>query len=710
MMFGKYKEIVAAIAVFIVLDAGVLLLNFYATYQISDDAHAIRLASRQAMLTQRIFHNVEQMREDLIKERSFEGSQQRLAHSYKQFDEVLDAFIYGGELIGLGQGQDSLLLGDDYHHLSELHLKPAEDIWKSYRLKVSSLVYADYFDEDSDLGILLKKANIAIAEADQVGDQLLEAVSDFSDALEAQAHDKAVNLRTIQAIAISLAIINFFVILFHFLRRLNRSDQLAEKSKKETLEILETVNDGLFLLDEKYTIGSQYSSSMKTLFRHDDFEGMNFFDLLENLVSPDDKEIARDYVDSLFNERVKSSLMDELNPLKHIAIYLSGASSHAEYKEVKNYFDFSFSRVFEGDKIIHLLVSVKDVTDVKLMSDKIDENAERLTNDYKSLLLLMNVDFYMLKDFSLSFESALLSINEELGKPDYSLSSLGKKLGKIKRFAHSIKGESSMLGLVMVSAKVHELENKIAVLSERPILEGDDFLMIALEVNNLMDMMEYIKEYINKASALIQANGVDAMMESSGHNYSGLNHALNDLVVRMSKDFGKKVHLDLSQCEFGLIPEGYVMDVKKILIQLIRNAIVHGLEKPKKRLALAKPEQGVVSVVVENKNDEIMICVKDDGRGIDFKAIKKYVLAQKGYDVSYVDKMSPKELVKFIFTSGFSAAKKMSHYAGRGVGLDVVKTLVDDMGAYLSVSCKANQSSEFRIRIPRKVQLEKLAS
>ena len=105
-LFGKYKEIVAAVAVFVVLDAGVLLLNFYTTYQISDDAHAIRLASRQAALTQRIFYSVTQVREDLMNYRNFEEHQTRLSVSYKQFDEGMDAFIYGGSLIGQGQGQD----------------------------------------------------------------------------------------------------------------------------------------------------------------------------------------------------------------------------------------------------------------------------------------------------------------------------------------------------------------------------------------------------------------------------------------------------------------------------------------------------------------------------------------------------------------------------------------------------------------------------
>ena len=118
---------------------------------------------------------------------------------------------------------------------------------------------------------------------------------------------------------------------------------------------------------------------------------------------------------------------------------------------------------------------------------------------------------------------------------------------------------------------------------------------------------------------------------------------------------------------------------------------------------------GRVSIVVEESGDLLLIRVHDDGRGIDFKAIRTYLLEKKNYTQEQVAAMPPKELVKFIFKPGFSTAKNADNHAGRGVGLDVVKELLDDMGAYLSVSCKAKQSSEFRIRIPTKESVAQLA-
>ena len=75
-------------------------------------------------------------------------------------------------------------------------------------------------------------------------------------------------------------------------------------------------------------------------------------------------------------------------------------------------------------------------------------------------------------------------------------------------------------------------------------------------------------------------------------------------------------------------------------------------------------------------------------------------MTQNVYSQEQVEKMTPRELVKVIFKPGYSTAKKVSNHAGRGVGLDVVKTYIDSMGASLSVGCKAKRSSEFRITIP----------
>ncbi|MGS2717147.1 ATP-binding protein [Eionea flava] len=695
-LLGKYKEMVAAIAIFLVLDAGVLLLNFYTTYQISDDAHAIHLANRQSMLTQRLFHSVEQIRDDLVANRDISESQSKLAASYKQFDEVFDAFIYGGSLIGQGQGQDTLLLGDDYQLLSEQYLVDAEKIWQPYRNLVSALVYADY-SENIDRNRLLDKAERSIAFSREKGDQLLNLVTAFATAVENKAHQKTVSLRIVQGVAIILAVVNFFIILFHFIKRLRSSDDKSQRAQREMSEIMQTVRDGLFLLNPNYEIGSEHSSSMENLFRQRNFSGKDFFELLAPLVNKDDLTIAKDYVDSLFNPRVKSSLMDELNPLKEVKLSITN-----KYGESDHFFEFTFSRVFEKSTIVHLLVSVKDVTEIVELREKLALSHERISQEAESVLSLMNVDFQLLKDFMSLLDEELSAINSTLEKPLYSLSAFKDKLDNINRVVHALKGEASMLGLQMIEKHLHALEDKLVILNKKESLEGDDFLPITVELTVLVKSAESIHLFMSRFNELAHEQSLKKANASPSDAvfYSPLQLALKNLAKKVSRDHHKKVHLDFSQFDETLIPAKHQGVVKNIIIQLLRNAIIHGLEKPKKRMALGKDEKGHIAVMIKKINDVVTIVVKDDGRGIDFGAIKQHLLDEGQYAANKIESMTPRDLVKTIFKPGYSTAKYVDNHAGRGVGLDVVKAYIDNMGASLSVGCKAKRSSEFRISIP----------
>jgi signal transduction histidine kinase len=701
LLFGKYKGIVAAIAVFLVLDAGVLLLNFYTSYQISDDAHAIHLANRQSMLTQRLFHSVEQLRDDLVANRSIEASQKKLATSYKQFDEVFDAFIYGGRLIGQGQGQDSLLLSNDYQALSDEYLTEAEKIWQPYRHLVSGLVYADY-SETIDRHKLLKKAESSIAFSREKGDKLLSAVSDFAAAVENKTHQKTVDLRIFQSIAIALAVINFFVILLHFVKRLRSSDDKAQRAQNEMSEIMNTVRDGLFLLNQKYEIGSQYSASMKYLFRQETFADIGIFDLLMPLISKDDLVVAKDYVDSLFNPRVKSSLMDELNPLREVKLNITN-----KYGDSDHFFEFTFSRIFDNNEIIHLLVSVKDITESVGLRHKLSISNSRINQEASSVLSLMTVDFQLLTGFMGLLDQGIDSINNELEKPTYYFPAFIEKLDKINRIVHSLKGEASMLGLEMIEENLHSLEDKLVALNDKDILEGDDFLTVTVALTALVKSSESIRLFMSRFPAMAKNYGAGELLSAGNMRFkakalSPLQRAFTDLSKKISRDNDKKINLDFSLFDESLISDKCFNVIKNIIIQLLRNAIIHGLESPKKRISIGKKAEGTVALVVKKVAGNIVVIVKDDGRGIDFLSIKNHLLSTSIYTKDQLDVMTPRELVKVIFKPGYSTAKYVDNHAGRGVGLDVVKAYVDSIGASLSVGCKAKRSSEFRILIPNK--------
>lgn len=156
--------------------------------------------------------------------------------------------------------------------------------------------------------------------------------------------------------------------------------------------------------------------------------------------------------------------------------------------------------------------------------------------------------------------------------------------------------------------------------------------------------------------------------------------------------------------EAELVIEGGNMEVDKHvlevlsdpLIHLVRNAIDHGLECPKDRLALKKPRKGIIRLACEQEGSYLHILVQDDGRGIDLDRIRAKARAL-GYDPELMD---DEEVMDLIFTPGFSTAEEVTDVSGRGVGLDVVRNNLMNIRGTVTVRTELGQGTTFHLRLP----------
>ncbi len=155
-----------------------------------------------------------------------------------------------------------------------------------------------------------------------------------------------------------------------------------------------------------------------------------------------------------------------------------------------------------------------------------------------------------------------------------------------------------------------------------------------------------------------------------------------------------------------LFTEGENTEVDKTVIErladplthMIRNAIDHGLEKPEKRLAAGKPEEGLVRLSAAHRSGRIVIEVADDGAGIDRTRVRASAV-NKGL-ISADAQLSDDEIDNLIFLPGFSTAEKVSDISGRGVGMDVVKRSIQALGGRISITSKPGQGSVFTLSLP----------
>jgi two-component system chemotaxis sensor kinase CheA len=169
------------------------------------------------------------------------------------------------------------------------------------------------------------------------------------------------------------------------------------------------------------------------------------------------------------------------------------------------------------------------------------------------------------------------------------------------------------------------------------------------------------------------------------------------LVHDLSRKLGKKVELKLSG-ENTELDKTVLEKIGDPLVHLVRNALDHGLESPEQRLAAGKSETGTLELNAFHEGGSIVIEVKDDGAGLN----KDRILA-KARERGLVDAdalLSDENIYNLIFVAGFSTADTVSDVSGRGVGMDVVRRNINDLGGHVQILSVPDRGSTIRIRLP----------
>jgi chemosensory pili system protein ChpA (sensor histidine kinase/response regulator) len=162
---------------------------------------------------------------------------------------------------------------------------------------------------------------------------------------------------------------------------------------------------------------------------------------------------------------------------------------------------------------------------------------------------------------------------------------------------------------------------------------------------------------------------------------------------------GKRVTLDTSG-EAVEMDNTVVEQISDSLTHLIQNAVVHGIEDEEERQRLGKPAQGTLRLAASHRGSVIIIEIADDGRGIDIEAVKAAALRGGFVTEAALGEMSARDILDLIFLPGFSTAEAVTTAAGRGVGMDVVRTNVARLGGDLEVETTPGQGTRFTIRLP----------
>ena len=200
---------------------------------------------------------------------------------------------------------------------------------------------------------------------------------------------------------------------------------------------------------------------------------------------------------------------------------------------------------------------------------------------------------------------------------------------------------------------------------------------------------------LSNVTAELQEGVMKTRMQPIGNAWQKLPRIVRDL----SNELGKKIELEMQGAETEL--DRQVLDlIKDPLTHMVRNSADHGLETPNERRASGKPDHGVIRLSAYHEGGYIIIRIADDGRGLDTERIRAKAIAQGLVSEADAEKLPEAQIHKFIFAPGFSTAAKVTNVSGRGVGMDVVRNNIDQIGGTIDVKSVAGSGLSFTIKIP----------
>lgn len=171
------------------------------------------------------------------------------------------------------------------------------------------------------------------------------------------------------------------------------------------------------------------------------------------------------------------------------------------------------------------------------------------------------------------------------------------------------------------------------------------------------------------------------------------------MVRDLAKQLGKQVCLEIVGQKTP-VDRDILEKLEAPLTHMLRNAIAHGIELPEQRRQLGKPEIGTIRLEASHRSGMLFITVSDDGRGIDLEELRKKVVQKQLTTADMAAQLSEVELMDFLFLPGFSTAKQVTEIAGRGVGLDIAHTMVQEVGGLLRAESDPGRGLKFHFQLP----------
>ncbi|RPD48519.1 chemotaxis protein CheA [Hymenobacter sediminis] len=250
----------------------------------------------------------------------------------------------------------------------------------------------------------------------------------------------------------------------------------------------------------------------------------------------------------------------------------------------------------------------------------------------------------------------------------------------------------------LVYIQIRKLDHLLNLVGELTI-DRDRVLTLSQEIGN--PALAAAAAHLSRIADELQYSVMDARLVGVGSLFNKFPRVVRDVATTEKKDveltvIGEDIQIDRNILQI----------IADALLHLVRNAIGHGLETPEEREAAGKTAQGHLTLSAQAERDDVLIQVRDDGRGINVNSVRRKAVERGLVSAEAAANLDDDAVRSFLFEPGFSMAQEVTEISGRGVGLDVVKLAIDSLGGQLRVESVLGEGTTFTLVLPTSIAVK----
>ncbi|MEA2049215.1 MAG: chemotaxis protein CheA [Campylobacterota bacterium] len=266
------------------------------------------------------------------------------------------------------------------------------------------------------------------------------------------------------------------------------------------------------------------------------------------------------------------------------------------------------------------------------------------------------------------------------------------------------KAKASKQMAKTVKIELSDIDAMMDTVGEMLVIKNSlPYIADALTVDNVESSKRDLQaryDEINRVTTALQ----EKVMEMRLLSLSFIFDRYPKLVRDISKSLGKKIEYSEKGGDTKL-DKTIIEKLADPLIHIIRNSLDHGIETPEERVENGKSKEGHITISANSVGDKVYVTIEDDGRGIDVDKVVQRSLEKKMVNPDELDTMSHEEKLLLVFHPGVSTMEKISELSGRGVGMDVVRQSIDDVGGKISLQSEVGVGTKLTLELPMSVAL-----